>query len=162
MAGINDPVVLSDQLFLGILGNFADEKELVQLWMDSPGHRANILNDRFAEIGVAVVKGSYKGQTVWIGVQEFGLPLSACSQPSLSLKGEIDSNVGRLDGMSLQIEAKKSELESTSKRSPKYNLLIDQYNMMVNEYNSFNQQTKNIILQYNNQVNIFNQCVAGN
>src|SRR3990167_5043216 len=35
-----------------ILGNFKDEQELVQAWMDSPGHRANILNERFVDIGV--------------------------------------------------------------------------------------------------------------
>src|SRR3989338_7343541 len=40
-----------------ILGNFKDEADVVQHWMDSPGHRANILNDRFVDIGVAVVKG---------------------------------------------------------------------------------------------------------
>jgi len=55
-----------------ILGNFSSEKELVQDWMNSPGHRANILNNRFTEIGVAIIKGTYKGDTVWIGVQEFG------------------------------------------------------------------------------------------
>ena len=64
-----------------ILGNFVNEKEVVQDWMDSPGHRANILNNRFADIGVAIVKGTYKGRVVWIGVQEFGLPLSACPAP---------------------------------------------------------------------------------
>lgn len=144
-----------------ILGNFEGEEEMVQLWMNSPGHRANILNDRFAEIGVAVVKGTYKGETVWIGVQEFGLPLSSCKEPSKSLKSQIDLNVSQLDQLILKIEAKKNEIESTNRRSPQYNNLVEEYNQLVKEYNSLNDQTKNIILQYNNQVNIFNQCVAG-
>jgi uncharacterized protein YkwD len=74
-----------------ILGNFSSEKEVVQDWMNSPGHRANILNNRYAEIGVAIIKGTYKGETAWIGVQEFGLPITACSQPDVSLKNGIDS-----------------------------------------------------------------------
>ena len=59
-----DYLVVGENL---ILGNFASEQEMVQLWMNSPGHRANILNKRFSQIGVAVVKGTYKGQTAWIG-----------------------------------------------------------------------------------------------
>ncbi|HYC34592.1 MAG TPA: CAP domain-containing protein, partial [Candidatus Paceibacterota bacterium] len=60
------------------LGSFADEKDLVQAWMDSPGHRANILGTQFTEIGIAAKKGMFKGEEVWIAVQEFGKPLSAC------------------------------------------------------------------------------------
>lgn len=144
-----------------ILGNFKDEKEVVQLWMDSPGHRANILNERFTEIGVAIVKGTYKGQTVWIGVQEFGLPLSTCEGPSKSLKDQIDDNQIKLDQLSLQINQKKSEIESTNRRSPEYNQRVNEYNQLVEEYNVLVKATKNLISQYNNQVNSFNACVEG-
>ena len=41
-------------------------------------------------VNSVLVKGTYKGETVWIGVQEFGLPLSACTQPSVALKNQID------------------------------------------------------------------------
>lgn len=35
-------------------------QEVVQAWMDSPGHRANILNGKFTHIGVGYVKsGNY-------------------------------------------------------------------------------------------------------
>src|SRR3989344_3216924 len=105
-----------------ILGNFLSEKEAVQHWMDSPGHRANILNNRFTEIGVAFIKGQYQGDTVWIGVQE---------------------------------------IENTNSKSSRYNVLVDEYNALVASYNPLNQETKNLIFQYNSQVNNFNQCVAG-
>jgi len=144
-----------------ILGNFAGENEAVGDWMASPGHRANILNNRFSEIGVAFVKGDYKGETVWIGVQEFGLPLSACSQPDANLKNKIDINKGQLDQLSLQIDNKRQQIENTSPKSPQYNVLVDEYNQLVAQYNVMNQETKNLIVQYNNQVNVFNQCVAG-
>ena len=42
-------------------------------WMDSPGHRANILHPDFTELGVGIRTGGTYG-TYW--VQEFGRPLS--------------------------------------------------------------------------------------
>jgi uncharacterized protein YkwD len=36
----------------------ATPKEIVRSWMQSPGHRANILNGRFREIGIGVVDGA--------------------------------------------------------------------------------------------------------
>jgi len=145
-----------------ILGNFASEQEIVQHWMDSPGHRANILNNRVTEIGVAIIKGTYEGRTVWIGVQEFGLPISACKQADDSLKNQIDANKVQLDKMIDGLNNKRSEIDGTNPKSPKYNNLIDEYNEMVKEYNELVQVTKNLIVQYNNEVNIFNQCVRGN
>ena len=154
-----DYIVAGENL---ILGNFSSEKEVVQDWMNSPGHRANILNNRYAEIGVAIIKGTYKGETAWIGVQEFGLPLSACAaQPSQSLKEEINSDKNQLDALSSQIDEKKAEINNTNLRSSQYNALVDEYNKLVGQYNLLANKTKELILQYNNQINIFNNCVAG-
>jgi len=144
-----------------ILGNFKSEEELVQAWMDSPGHRANILNARYTEIGVAVIKGNYKGESVWIGVQEFGLPMSACSQPSLSLKNEIKYYENQLENLSFMIDQKRSEIDNMNRHSQNYNNLVDQYNELVKQYQALADEVKVIIGQYNNQVNTFNQCVAG-
>jgi uncharacterized protein YkwD len=47
--------------------------EVVQAWMDSPSHRENLLKGTYREIGVAVVRGRYKGiEEVTITVQMFG------------------------------------------------------------------------------------------
>jgi uncharacterized protein YkwD len=144
-----------------ILGNFASEKEAVQDWMNSPGHRANILNNRYSEIGVAVLKGKYKGESVWIGVQEFGLPMSACSQPSIALRNEIDANQTMLSSTSEQINQIRTEIDNTNPRSKDYNQLVNQYNQLVNDYNNLAATTKDIVAQYNIQVNNFNVCVKG-
>lgn len=144
-----------------ILGNFASEKEAVQDWMDSPGHRANILNNRYSEIGVAIIKGTYKGESVWIGVQEFGLPMSTCSQPDVTLKNKIDLNQKTLNSTSLQINQIKNEINNTNQKSNNYNQLVDQYNQLVNSYNVLANTTKTMISQFNNQVNNFNNCMAG-
>ena len=68
------------------LGNFGNDQSLVTAWMNSPGHRANILNVHYTEIGVAVGQGSYQGQTTWLAVQEFGRPASSCPSVDLALK----------------------------------------------------------------------------
>lgn len=153
-----DYIVAGENL---ILGNFSSEKEVVQDWMNSSGHRANILNNRCTEIGVAIIKGTYKGQTVWMGVQEFGLPLSACLEPNVVLKNKIDSDKMQLDSLSLQIDENKNQINNTNPKSAAYGQMIDDYNQLVVRYNSLAETVKSIILQYNNQVNIFNNCVAG-
>ncbi len=48
--------------------------KVVSDWMNSPGHRENILNPAFTELGVGVRTGGSYG-TYW--VQEFGRPLDA-------------------------------------------------------------------------------------
>ena len=144
-----------------ILGNFSSEKEVVQDWMNSPGHRANILNNRYTEIGVAIIKGTYKGETVWIGVQEFGLPASACNAPSATLKNGIDSAKTQLDVFASQINDKKTEIGAANPKSAIYSQMIDDYNQLVSQYNALADQLKQIIALYNGQINIFNNCVAG-
>lgn len=53
-------------------GNFKNANELVSLWMASPGHRANILNSSFREIGVADGYDVFQGRWTIIAVQIFG------------------------------------------------------------------------------------------
>jgi len=154
-----DYIVAGENL---ILGNFSSEKEVVQDWMNSPGHRANILNNRYTEIGVAIIKGTYKGETAWIGVQEFGLPLSTCSQPDAGLKNQIDLYKTQLDDLSLQIDQRKTEINNTNPRSAPYSQMINDYNQLIENYNALAEQVKTAIVNYNDQVNAFNSCVAGN
>lgn len=144
-----------------ILGNFKDEREIVEDWMNSPGHRANILNDRFTEIGVAIIKGTYEGDTVWIGVQEFGLPSSTCQDPDASLKAKIDSNKAELDSVSRQIDSKKTYINSMNPKSPGYKNLVDSFNALVEDYNKLAAETKQMVNQYNEQANQYNSCVSG-
>ncbi len=47
-------------------------ESVVQGWMNSPGHRANILNENFTQIGVGYVEGSGQYGTYW--TQEFITP----------------------------------------------------------------------------------------
>jgi len=60
--------------------NFSDSEDVVNAWMDSPGHRDNILHESFTEIGIATAKGEYKGKETIFVVQFFGTPSVAAAQ----------------------------------------------------------------------------------
>ncbi len=51
------------------------EAEGVQAgWMASPTHRANVLDPRYQELGVAVLQGEFSGHETFVVVQMFGAP----------------------------------------------------------------------------------------
>lgn len=54
------------------MGTYETSQAMVTGWMNSPGHRANILSTGYKEIGVAVGQGIFNGRKIWIGVQDFG------------------------------------------------------------------------------------------
>jgi hypothetical protein len=81
--------------YYGIAGenlarDFATEEAMVAAWMASPTHRANILNPRFQELGLATVEGQLSGQDTVVVVNMFGSPArinhdaSAIADPSTS------------------------------------------------------------------------------
>lgn len=146
------------------LGNFKDDQALVQAWMNSPGHRANILSGRFSEIGVAVGRGWFEGQKVWLAVQEFGRPASACPKVNQSLKGDIQSGRTELDGLLAQLKRQKSELDAANPKTKEevdaYNQKVKEYNDSVNIYNNRLDAQKNLENEYNSQVRAFNQCLS--
>jgi uncharacterized protein YkwD len=74
------------------MGNFNSDLALVDAWMASTGHRANILNEHYTEIGVAVGKGTFEGKSVWMAVQHFGTPRDACPKVDQILYGIIELN----------------------------------------------------------------------
>lgn len=52
--------------------DFTDSQFLHQAWMNSPSHRANILNKNYQEIGIAVIEGKINGINTVLAVQMFG------------------------------------------------------------------------------------------
>lgn len=57
--------------------DFTQAENVQSAWMNSPGHRANILNSNFTEIGIGIASGMYDGHQTTIVVQMFGNPLNA-------------------------------------------------------------------------------------
>lgn len=64
--------------------DFATSEGVVNAWMNSPGHRANILNSNFTEIGVGVVNGNLQGEDTTLVVQLFGKPLRKATLSSVA------------------------------------------------------------------------------
>lgn len=53
---------------------FFDSSEVYQAWLASSGHRANLLNPNYKEIGMAVLNGNFDGNNTTVVVQLFGNP----------------------------------------------------------------------------------------
>lgn len=51
---------------------FVDSKDVVEAWMASPTHKANIIKPSYQEIGVGVAQGLYDGAPATFVVQYFG------------------------------------------------------------------------------------------
>lgn len=60
--------------------NFSDSVDVERAWMNSPTHRANILNGKFTEIGIATAVGEYQGKKTVFVVQMFGTPSTIVAQ----------------------------------------------------------------------------------
>jgi hypothetical protein len=56
--------------------NFSDSADVTAAWMNSPTHRANIVNRNYREIGTGIATGTYKGTQVVFVAQLFGAPRS--------------------------------------------------------------------------------------
>ncbi len=69
--------------------NFYTSDEVVKAWMNSPTHRANLLNPNYQEVGIAVVDGVLLGQKTTLIVQEFGRPVNALAEaPKVDISGK--------------------------------------------------------------------------
>jgi uncharacterized protein YkwD len=144
------------------LGNFKNDQALVDAWMASPGHRANILNTRYIEIGVAVGKGLYKGENVWMAVQHFGLPRSACPSIDEVLRGIITIDQNKIKTMEGDLASKKANIDTGAVYDGQTtNGQIDSYNALVSDYNKIIVDIKEKISTYNKQVQDFNNCIGG-
>lgn len=55
--------------------DFQHADQVVEAWMASPTHKANILHEKYTEIGIAVVEGNLEGIETTLVVQMFGNPL---------------------------------------------------------------------------------------
>lgn len=55
---------------------FNDSSEVVNAWMASPTHRANITKAQYTNIGIGIAYGNFKGEPATYVVQYFGAPRS--------------------------------------------------------------------------------------
>ena len=62
--------------------DFTDSTDVNNAWMNSPGHRANLLNQRYTEIGIATKEGIYQGRQTTFVVEMFANPSSVALAPT--------------------------------------------------------------------------------
>lgn len=86
--------------------NFVDSEDVTDAWMESEGHRTNILNSSFTEVGIATARGIYKGRETTFVVQFFGRPALQIAQAggTVSAGTTEDISIEETSGNELFIE----------------------------------------------------------
>lgn len=148
-----DYIVIGENL---AMGTFKNDAELVNDWMNSPGHRENIVSDKYTEIGVGIVEGIYEDQNVWVAVQIFGTPKDVCPEPDSNLLSQINNLKSNLESMESQINNAKSKIN----QEPYNNQYVIEHNNLVDEYNILYNKIKPLIEKYNQQIAENNQCLS--
>ncbi len=142
------------------LGSFDGSKGVVTAWMNSPGHRANILNVNYTEIGVYAEQGNYKGQNVWIAAQIFGKPMGYCREADVELKNKIANYEYSAENMSKNIKGIDADLKTLSSTDVQtYNAKIAERNNLAGLYNNLVAEIKSLVIEYNKEVSTYNTCI---
>lgn len=147
------------------LGNFKHDEDVVNAWMNSPGHRANILKAGYSDLGVAARKDMFEGREAWIAVQIFSRPKSACPQEDDETKKKIDALSISLEQQKKTIDEKRTHIESllvrTQEEAEYYNVRVNEYNATINAYNADIPTIKKLVSMYNARITEMNECIKG-
>jgi len=112
--------------------HFSDSGDVVRAWMNSPGHRDNILNKHFTEIGIATSKGYFEGRETIFVVQMFGRPsvllaslpveeeVSIEESPNESILNKTSTNALNINGETTSDDSQLKEVLSENKENEKF------------------------------------------
>jgi uncharacterized protein YkwD len=169
-------------------GLFFTNQKIVDGWMQSPGHRRNILSSEVKEIGASVIRGKMNGDDTWVSVQIFGLqshPVAerSCMLPSEGLLREIDAKEDEIGNISERLTRLKRELDaendsierdrsiagSDPQRNYDLNVKICTYNeksswhnQSLAEMNAKQTVLNSMVAEYNKAVQSYRACKASN
>lgn len=92
--------------------DFSNTPSMMNAWMASPTHKANIVSDKYSDIGVAVVQGNLQGQDTVLVVQMFGSPSSgggtvASSSTNKTVEAPEEVNVPTIAEVTVEENEKK-------------------------------------------------------
>ena len=138
-------------------GGFKNTEAIINAWMASPGHRDNILNPKYREMGAVALSGKFEGKNILFAVQIFGTPSSICSKPDDAIKLKIEDITKIIDTKKQILDVMRQEI-NYSNIDYMNNVKINEYNVLVREYNNLVDQAKNLITAYNDQVRQFSEC----
>jgi len=149
-------ILVGENLAMGL---FENNEDLVEGWMNSPDHRKSILTEGYQEIGIGVGKDDYEGNEIWMAVQIFGTPITACPEIDSQLLARIEEKHSQLDELKEEIEYYEELISEMSRRDDDYNEKIEEYNQLVEEYNAIAENLKALVEDYNAQVEEKNKCL---
>lgn len=152
-----DYIALGENL---ALGNFQGDIGVVAAWMASSGHRANILNTHYTEIGVAAKKTIFGGEETWLAVQIFGRPASDCPAPGAAVKPSIDAAEAQLTDMENELKTQQAAINAMQPSDAGYDGAISSYDALAASYNTLLQGTKTNIGAYNTAIEAYNTCIG--
>jgi hypothetical protein len=160
-------------------GNWRSDRALVQAWIDSPGHRANILDPDVREIGIGLLRdgglASGRPVTYLYAVQLFGKPLSDCGErPSDRDRAAIGEVEARLELLNARLHDRRRDLDEMQSRidrssqTAERNQLIQRRNQHVSEFNQMVAESRGVqdtlsvmIDTFNAKIADFNACDTG-
>lgn len=124
-------------------GEFATSKSVVDAWINSPTHRANILDASYTEIGVSVDRGTLDGKEVTVITQHFGKPRNICPGVDEALHAQIQSMNRQLTNLKKKIDLDDGDVES-----------------LIQDYNTIIRSRVPLVAKYNTQVIAFDACIT--
>lgn len=165
-------------------GLFLNNQKMVDGWMQSPGHRKNMLSPTVREIGVSVIKGRMNGEETWLGVQIFGLespPVSErpCAMPCSELTDQITARKNEMQSLNERAISLREELEKENtsieleriavgrdyRRTVDLNMRISAYNAKMNWYNQLAAELRGkttslnvMVEEYNRKLQEYREC----
>ena len=142
------------------LGNFTSDADVVTAWMNSPGHRANIVDSEFQQMGVGVAYGTYQGHSVYVAVQHFGKPSTACPTISAALKSQVENGQASLTKEATALQSEKAAIDTGKSQGFDMSQQVSAYNAGVDKYQADYTAVEAIRIQYNAQVVAYNQCIG--
>ena len=167
-------------------GPFIANQKILDGWMQSPGHRKNILSVETDEIGVAWARGTINGSEMVLAVQIFGKQSpsvaevssqTSCIPPSPDAPGQIDRQRSELAPLTKTLTQLKEELDrdnqefeilrKDTRTKTDIDLAVSSYNAKVQRYNQLlsEVQAKQDIIQqalneYSTKVESYKACLA--
>jgi len=71
--------------------NFTDSKDVTAAWMNSPGHKANIVKGVYTEVGTGVATGMYEGRETVFVAQVYASPQSTPVVPRMVAQAPVEA-----------------------------------------------------------------------
>jgi len=96
--------------------NFMFSQNVVDAWMDSPTHRANLLNKEYKEVGFAVVNGVLNGEDTTLVVQMFGSPINKMVEKPSTPEQQVQKQLKDNSSEKVLGEYKKNTVPVNGKR----------------------------------------------